>query len=167
MVQLLRIINHESSRSNSSRLIICFVICACVDFFYRVCCHFISDQCSPPLHSILLAVVFCPSLKLGLDFKLSLFYLSSALSKISWQLEYTARLGGVYRRLGRIKPHRWPPRRNATACSGGADGDRLSDSTSHLHKDTNETLYRVLRQIKALFFVEFFIFVNYRLIPLT
>ncbi|KAH8117380.1 DEAD-domain-containing protein [Phellopilus nigrolimitatus] len=36
MVQLFRIIKHESSSSNSARFIVYFATCACVDYFYRI-----------------------------------------------------------------------------------------------------------------------------------
>ncbi|KAL5490329.1 SPB4 [Sanghuangporus weigelae] len=36
MVQLLRLIGHEASTSDSSRFIVYFATCACVDYFYRI-----------------------------------------------------------------------------------------------------------------------------------
>ncbi|OCB84274.1 DEAD-domain-containing protein [Sanghuangporus baumii] len=36
MVQLLRLIEHEASTSDSSRFIVYFATCACVDYFYRI-----------------------------------------------------------------------------------------------------------------------------------
>ncbi|KAL5511616.1 SPB4 [Sanghuangporus vaninii] len=36
MVQLLRLIGHEASSSDSSRFIVYFATCACVDYFYRI-----------------------------------------------------------------------------------------------------------------------------------
>lgn len=37
LLQLSRIIRHETTSQDSSRFIVYFATCACVDYFYRVC----------------------------------------------------------------------------------------------------------------------------------